>query len=1231
MTKLIYIFFIAILILPLLSATEYSNCEVYGNCKTENAKDLINRINYTQVNVNNSQYLQGYTPSTLYDYFKTMYDTVYCKLTGCTMTGNIDMNNNNISNIDYFKFNINDCANVNSSDEGVLCWNSDKKTINMVTGLGNIIQISQELSNSIKNNAGKKVYAGQILAISNSSGEMPTGDLASANTTTPELHNLAMVTIPFCNDNALCVVTQMGEVHDLDTSMFFEGEELYLSSDGSGNVTSTKQQFPNYQIHIGTVLRSHSTTGIIMFNPEVDMENGNTLHSLGVITNITAQNFIGNWSGSGDYVRISGSNMTGTLTTTSLGIGNTAPTYQLDTTGQIRSYTDSASTTGYNLILENDGAGDAMLSFLLTGATRWTMGADNTDDSIAIAQSTSLGTSDFFKILKSGYTYINTALSVNNVLVNGTVTADQYVGGRTNGMQIGMQSTGDYSMTGDFDRNEIQYATKRGIVNITLIGNTSAMVNSADNLFDSQEGNRISFRTDTGSAIITIDMLGTIPTNARAAWQPFVQFRFFNSYSHFRNISVEVSPNNIDWYSASNWHTNDSTNGGDYITDGLWMPATDGLPGTSSVRYIRFTMRHPYNTGSGTNPDTIYISEIGFRHILANYHDKYVNKQGGEDLYGTYDFHTDGSITNPTITLTSSSGQINSKVVSINTGSTPSSTQLFVNGTTTLRATADSYTVFSANNLVNQNVYSITTDGDGDGITYLRNRTGGIKQRFYSQGDSYILNDRFSIGTDTPFDIFTVKGTGTGIINIGQLSDATSYGAIGGNGRLHTTNYSLATNGSKTLLNAISDISFRITNTEIMNISSRGLNLGSNLSINTNNKITYGSSSMGVTQIFNGTNLHITNIGQANPFIFNNGNIRLVTGSPTLQLYETESGKSGYLTKVDTNNRLSLTNELTSSTVNVITSDNTYTQIGDTSLITKINGSSIRMGDDNTLTYWGTGQDAGISFDGTDMHIKSNIVGTGAIKLDSTISPTFKDGYFRFTNGASNPSYDLGQWVNINNHFIFGAWDTGKGMQLDTENGRLGIGSLVDPDTTLHVGGDAKITGNLNVTGNVHIDGNVSFKRPYMMVSSIEHQTILVANTPQVINFTNIEDDHQVYLQNAQNFSFGQSGDYLIEISAIASTDLPNKHIEIWVQKTNSSGAMVNIPRSNTKLEIPTSSIETVISVPFIIDMNMTDKFRLMWASDDAGTQLVYTTNTSYSPETPSIIMTISKVSEITD
>ena len=55
--------------------------------------------NYSSVNVNNSQYLQGYTPTTLKDWMQGFFDAVYCQLTGCTMTGDIDMDGNNIDNV----------------------------------------------------------------------------------------------------------------------------------------------------------------------------------------------------------------------------------------------------------------------------------------------------------------------------------------------------------------------------------------------------------------------------------------------------------------------------------------------------------------------------------------------------------------------------------------------------------------------------------------------------------------------------------------------------------------------------------------------------------------------------------------------------------------------------------------------------------------------------------------------------------------------------------------------------------------------------------------------------------------------------------------------------------------------------------------------------------------------------------------------------------------------------
>ena len=179
----------------------------------------------------------------------------------------------------------------------------------------------------------------------------------------------------------------------------------------------------------------------------------------------------------------------------------------------------------------------------------------------------------------------------------------------------------------------------------------------------------------------------------------------------------------------------------------------------------------------------------------------------------------------------------------------------------------------------------------------------------------------------------------------------------------------------------------------------------------------------------------------------------------------------------------------------------------------------------------------------------------------------------------------------------------------------------------LDVLGNASITGNLNVTGNIYLNGNVSMKRPYGMYSSTETQTIAVINTPQAITFNWTEDSYLINKDsiNKTNFTFLLSGDYLIELSAIMQTVTPGDRVQIWVQKNG-----VNIPRSNTIYDFKANGANAVLSVPFILDMNAGDTFRVMMAGSATDIKMMYYTNTSYSPETPSIIMTISKISEIT-
>ena len=190
--------------------------------------------------------------------------------------------------------------------------------------------------------------------------------------------------------------------------------------------------------------------------------------------------------------------------------------------------------------------------------------------------------------------------------------------------------------------------------------------------------------------------------------------------------------------------------------------------------------------------------------------------------------------------------------------------------------------------------------------------------------------------------------------------------------------------------------------------------------------------------------------------------------------------------------------------------------------------------------------------------------------------------------------------------------------------------------------GDANITGDLIVQGstttleNVIVGGNFTAKRPYGMFSSAESHIAIAADTVYAINFSHIEDNYLMSLEGAENITIQQSGDYLIELSVIVVTDANNKHFDIFPQTTHGDGVtFVNVPRSNTKISIENAGTEQVIAVPFILDLNAGDKFRIMYASDAAGSMTVasveHGAGVNAVPATPSIIMTASKISEITD
>ncbi len=85
---------------------------------------------------------------------------------------------------------------------------------------------------------------------------------------------------------------------------------------------------------------------------------------------------------------------------------------------------ENTATTGIEtgLTIEQDGTGDALLHFLLTGDQRWVMGADNSiNDDFVIADNTDLGSSRSLTLQTDGKNYFQSTLGVNKIPDSGFI------------------------------------------------------------------------------------------------------------------------------------------------------------------------------------------------------------------------------------------------------------------------------------------------------------------------------------------------------------------------------------------------------------------------------------------------------------------------------------------------------------------------------------------------------------------------------------------------------------------------------------------------------------------------------------------------------------------------------------------------------------------------------------------------------------------------------------------
>lgn len=130
------------------------------------------------------------------------------------------------------------------------------------------------LFTNVRNVSGSSVSAFKVVYIDDHVGNKPTIALASSGSepTSSKTYGITASTIANNGTGEVCTV---GELINIDTSAFTEGDRLWLGTT-PGSVVTTTPVAPNHAVFIGYVVRSHPNFGIV----DVRIQNGYELTEL---------------------------------------------------------------------------------------------------------------------------------------------------------------------------------------------------------------------------------------------------------------------------------------------------------------------------------------------------------------------------------------------------------------------------------------------------------------------------------------------------------------------------------------------------------------------------------------------------------------------------------------------------------------------------------------------------------------------------------------------------------------------------------------------------------------------------------------------------------------------------------------------------------------------------------------------------------------------------------------
>lgn len=154
----------------------------------------------------------------------------------------------------------------------------------------------------------------------------------------------------------------------------------------------------------------------------------------------------------------------------------------------------------------------------------------------------------------------------------------------------------------------------------------------------------------------------------------------------------------------------------------------------------------------------------------------------------------------------------------------------------------------------------------------------------------------------------------------------------------------------------------------------------------------------------------------------------------------------------------------------------------------------------------------------------------------------------------------------------------------------------------------------------------INAPKPHAIFYDTTTQTNPVSSAVNLVTYNSVGDSHRIYIGDTPSrITVAEAGVYNFQFSAqLDKSGGGADTVYIWFRQNG-----INIPYSATKVVIDGPNSEIVPAWNYLLTMGAGDYFELVWSAADTGVVLAAVAAASPVPAVPSVIMTVTYVSNI--